>query len=236
MQRIWIIIVLLKSLCAVVSECQAASVERLTPFSTTKTTRTHFDYVVNEPALCQAGNKTAYAIIFVESRTTGFERREVVRSTWAKKEDVLNLGLSVFFLLGLSESQEVMQQVVAESQHYRDIIVADFMDSYRNLTLKTIAGLRWVEQHCLSSATFPPLFVVKADDDVFIDIFALKQKLCEVQANFQGVSRRESILAAQRHTIFGETPKLFMRIPERIKESKWYVTNEEYSGKIYPGK
>jgi hypothetical protein len=48
---------------------------------------------------------------------------------------------------------------------YNDFIIADFEDTYRNLTLKTLHMLDWVSTYC-SSATY----FVKTDDDVFLNV------------------------------------------------------------------
>lgn len=47
-------------------------------------------------------------------------------------------------------------QVATEAKQYNDLIVGEFNDTYRNLTLKTLTGLSWVSQHCLHTS-----FVVK---------------------------------------------------------------------------
>ena len=42
----------------------------------------------------------------------------------------------------------------------------DFLDSYRNLSYKNIMGKLWVSQFCEQAE-----FVVKTDDDQFIDLY-----------------------------------------------------------------
>ena len=51
---------------------------------------------------------------------------------------------------------------------YHDIIFADMVDSYMNLTLKVLHGLTWANRHC---ANFN--FLVKVDSDVFLNPFSL---------------------------------------------------------------
>ena len=41
------------------------------------------------------------------------------------------------------------------------------MDTYRNLSYKSILGKLWVSKFCEQAD-----FVVKADDDVFVDLYA----------------------------------------------------------------
>ena len=50
----------------------------------------------------------------------------------------------------------------------QDVIFANMVDTYYNLTLKVLFGLSWAAQHCPSFE-----FVVKVDSDVFLNPFTL---------------------------------------------------------------
>uniref|UniRef100_A0A8C6Y0G9 Hexosyltransferase n=1 Tax=Naja naja TaxID=35670 RepID=A0A8C6Y0G9_NAJNA len=52
--------------------------------------------------------------------------------------------------------------VINESLKYGDIIQKNFIDTYFNLTLKTMMGIEWIHKFCSESS-----FVMKADSDVF---------------------------------------------------------------------
>lgn len=56
-----------------------------------------------------------------------------------------------------------------EKHIYDDLIIANFADSYDNLTLKTMATLEWIETFCNQSQ-----FVLKTDDDMFINVVSYK--------------------------------------------------------------
>ena len=45
-----------------------------------------------------------------------------------------------------------------------DLVQENFVDSYRNLTLKTLMAIRWASTYC-SNANF----VLKIDDDVLVN-------------------------------------------------------------------
>ena len=51
---------------------------------------------------------------------------------------------------------------------HKDIIFADMIDSYHNLTLKVLHGLTWAKRHCTNFN-----FLVKVDSDVFLNPFSL---------------------------------------------------------------
>lgn len=72
--------------------------------------------------------------------------------------------VEVFFLLGLSDP-ELMIDVAAESRRTNDLIVADFADTYWNLTLKTVMGLHWLTVTCPRRYT-AALFI---DDDIWVE-------------------------------------------------------------------
>lgn len=58
------------------------------------------------------------------------------------------------FLLGLPASEnhtDVQSQIEEEVKMYGDIIQEDFIDSYNNLTLKSIMMLKWVTNKCKDS-------------------------------------------------------------------------------------
>ena len=42
----------------------------------------------------------------------------------------------------------------------------DFLDTYQNLTLKTLAGVKWAGQFCGQAE-----FVMKTDDDMYVDLY-----------------------------------------------------------------
>uniref|UniRef100_A0A8C4TVH8 Hexosyltransferase n=1 Tax=Falco tinnunculus TaxID=100819 RepID=A0A8C4TVH8_FALTI len=65
-----------------------------------------------------------------------------------------------------------------ESILYGDIICQDFMDTYDNLTLKTIMVFRWVSE-CCSNARF----LMKTDADVFINTANLVKFLLKLNSS-----------------------------------------------------
>lgn len=72
------------------------------------------------------------------------------------------------FVLGATNIQSIEDSLEAESYMYSDIIRGRFIDSYNNLTLKTISSLEWVDTYCPRAA-----YVLKTDDDMFINVLRL---------------------------------------------------------------
>ncbi|XP_017471587.1 PREDICTED: beta-1,3-galactosyltransferase 1-like isoform X2 [Rhagoletis zephyria] len=81
------------------------------------------------------------------------------------------IPVKVYFLLGRSRSDfyaanETMTLIRAESEQYGDIIQENFIDTYNNLTLKSVLALKWMTRRCPHRAAF----FMKVDDDTFLNL------------------------------------------------------------------
>uniref|UniRef100_A0A8C3NJ92 Hexosyltransferase n=1 Tax=Geospiza parvula TaxID=87175 RepID=A0A8C3NJ92_GEOPR len=99
-------------------------------------------------------------------------------------------------------------------EQHHDIIQQDFLDTYNNLTLKTLMGMSWVASYCSDTR-----FAMKTDSDVFVNTMHLIEKLLRplpppTQNYFTG------------HLMAGNSPI-------RNKASKWYISEEEFPGNRY---
>ena len=62
----------------------------------------------------------------------------------------------MFFLVGRADSnsekgvdgQQKMMELEQEIEDFQDFIVGDYIDSYKNLTLKTFSGYKYFHQYC----------------------------------------------------------------------------------------
>ncbi|NWI16272.1 B3GT2 galactosyltransferase, partial [Crypturellus soui] len=91
-----------------------------------------------------------------------------------------------------------------ESARYGDLLQQDFLDTYNNLTLKTLMGLEWVAKYCPGAA-----YVLKADQDVFLNpAYLVRRLLLPPKRDF-----------ATGHVYRGTAPL-------RSRLYKWYVPRE----------
>ena len=109
-----------------------------------------------------------------------FDRRQSVRKTWVN-EAKTEYNISVYFVLGLNQNNCSNELIRKESEQFNDIIQFDFIDNYYNLTLKMISILNWVQNNCQSSQ-----YILKADDDVIINIRRLLEKLSSFKPGITG--------------------------------------------------
>ncbi|CAB3384437.1 Hypothetical predicted protein [Cloeon dipterum] len=147
-------------------------------------------------------------LILVFSAPGNFERRKAIRENWAQD---LNNSTSLFFILG---GVEVKERDREKLEFEQDVILANFTDSYRNLTLKTVALLDWAGQNCEFT------FLLKCDDDMYINYPKLRHKLFEENAVFDN------------KTIIGRLAAGWK--PNRSKKSKYYLSKTEFPPQVLP--
>ncbi|XP_005112166.2 UDP-GalNAc:beta-1,3-N-acetylgalactosaminyltransferase 1 [Aplysia californica] len=106
-------------------------------------------------------------VICVSSSVANFEERATLRDTWASVvKDQVHYATLFFFMGRPSRNETALQAALRREQaQYDDIVQEDFMDTYNNLSLKTVSILKWASYNCPNSK-----FVVKADDDVYVTI------------------------------------------------------------------
>ena len=70
---------------------------------------------------------------------------------------------SVVFIVGRTSSSSTQELLEAEHERFGDIVQADFVDHYNNLTLKSVYTLKYVLMHATEAK-----FLFKVDDDSFV--------------------------------------------------------------------
>ncbi|NWS16067.1 B3GT2 galactosyltransferase, partial [Pachyramphus minor] len=100
---------------------------------------------------------------------------------------------------------DVLQPALREEDElHGDLLQQDFLDTYNNLTLKTLMGLEWVSRFCPNAT-----YVMKADHDVFLNLEFLVRRL---------------LLPPRRDLVTGYVYR--NTGPVRSRSSKWFVPRE----------
>lgn len=120
--------------------------------------------------------------------------------------------IRLMFMLGRTENATLQQLIYQESDRFNDIVQEDFLDTYNNLTLKSVMLLKWVNSTCPRVR-----FVMKTDDDTFVNVPRLVYHL-------KSYGRPKLLLGC---LICGA-------IPVKNKHSKWYVPRVLYNERYYP--
>lgn len=172
----------------------------------------NFIYTPTHSCEYEASMKYPRVVILVKSAASNYERRELIRNTWAGAGNITK-NVRVVFLLGLPIHGNLA--VRQESTEHGDIIQEDFKDNYHNNTIKMIMGYKWAVSNC-KSADY--LFFV--DDDYFVNIKNLVQYVSSRNQN-------------EKHKLFSGT-LLPQSTPFRLNGSKWYVPWEDYPFDKWP--
>lgn len=151
-------------------------------------------------------------LIVVCSGVQNFSMRAAIRSTWARDPPPRT---TVMFFVGTYENRTVQEYVEEEKRLYEDIVQEDFVDSYNNLTIKSIMMLKFIRQMCAHAK-----YIAKTDDDIFFDVKKLFDLIQEPK--FQD----------PKYGLMGNVLKHAK--PIRSAARKWYTPEYMYSDDFYP--
>ncbi|XP_045158291.2 beta-1,3-galactosyltransferase 1-like isoform X2 [Mercenaria mercenaria] len=161
-------------------------------------------------------HKESKIIILITSAPQNYERRKSIRETWCRPSNfnLASIPWQCVFLIG--QSSVHLSNIILDNEinDYHDILLGSYVDSYRNLTIKTMHGLEWVRRTC------PSDFVLKTDDDVYVNTKLLHKLTSNTPKNntYIGlVTQSEDRLKVIRDPI-----------------SKWFVSMEQYPMSHYP--
>ena len=176
----------------------------------------NFDYIINPGySICNNSNTPVYILIYVHSGPTNYQRRIVIRETWATQ--TLFPDIRLVFMIGKTLDANTMKALVYENEIYQDIVQEDFIDSYKNLTYKGIMALKWISIYCSKTK-----YILKVDDDIVANTFTLINHLKFLDKHHP--NRQNTILCLLW------TAMMVMR----DSKSKWYLSKEEFPFDKFP--
>lgn len=123
-------------------------------------------YLMNCPHVCS--EFSPIFMFMVHTSTDNFHRRQLIQNTWGGTTLFQSRPIQVVFLLGKTSEVRTQRLLDEEQDVFGDLVQGTFLDTYRNLTHKTVLGLRWASEHCRQAS-----FIVRVDDDVFVNTFQL---------------------------------------------------------------
>lgn len=175
----------------------------------------NYTAIIANEGLCGSGNSSSnppFLLVIICSSVENVEARNAIRQTWMSDP---RHTIRMAFLLGQTFNSSRQNDVLAESDLHNDIIQEGFFDSYLNLTLKSVMLLKWVSTYCPQVT-----FVLKTDDDMFVNVPALVQHLSQ-----PAVRDRKDLIVGS----------LFCHaVPIKDHHSKWYSPQFMFNGKEYP--
>lgn len=175
---------------------------------------TDFAFTIDQPPCSGATD----VLIIVHSAPANRDKRQTIRETWATgltgQTGNGTARMRLFFLLGAVPTASDQQLLVDENRLHADLVQGNFADTYRNLTYKHVAALKWFNHRCPTGR-----FLVKADDDVFVHAPHADALLHDV-----GTSAAGLLLCSRVRSV---------RI-SRSYRNKWRVSPLELAGRYYP--
>lgn len=128
---------------------------------------------------------TPFLLLAVRSLVPHFERRQAIRETWGRTGTYGNRTVVTVFLLGSSSPSDHLPDLQGilgrEAELHRDLLQWDYRDTVFNLTLKDVLFLDWFSQNCPHAR-----FVLKGDDDVFVNTLGVLRFLEELPEDQEG--------------------------------------------------
>lgn len=173
-----------------------------------------YNYIYNPSRTCfkKDGRKLDVVVIFFSPTAPyHFSRRQAIRATYGNSSQWISSGrkgaMLTVFLLGATSNSTLQREIDSEATRYGDIVQEDFVDSYQNLTRKTVMGLKWVTNYCRHAQ-----YAMKIDDDTMMN-----------QRRF-----RDGVLEKAPLTNYTAGRALVGTNSVRKKESKFYLSEEYY--------
>ncbi|XP_008314493.1 beta-1,3-galactosyltransferase 2-like isoform X2 [Cynoglossus semilaevis] len=126
----------------------------------------NYTIIMDNTPVCRTRNP--FLVLMVPVAPRGVKFRHTIRRTWGSERTVLGQRVDTIFLLGLPSGEETEQQqelLFWENEQYQDMIQSGFLDSYRNLTIKTMFMLEWLVKNCKNTS-----YVMKIDSDMLLHV------------------------------------------------------------------
>ncbi|XP_033734570.1 beta-1,3-galactosyltransferase 5-like [Pecten maximus] len=156
--------------------------------------------------------KANFTLVYlVFTKYSNVAQRSALRKTWLSDVKTARNQTYIFVTGNGPKSDDFnMNTLIDENDKHKDILLVDFLDSYANLTYKTIMAFKWVTRRCPQTQ-----FVMKVDDDVWVHKPPLMQTLRRKNFEFGGYC-------------------MFNSFPFRNKDSKYYASFESFPERLYP--
>ncbi|XP_037090518.1 beta-1,3-galactosyltransferase 5-like [Pollicipes pollicipes] len=159
---------------------------------------------------CPESGQRLRLVILITSAPGHERQRKAIRLTWGTV--ALRRDVALVFFVGRT-SEQLQAVVDAEQTLFGDMVQGEFVDAYRNLTLKSVSMLEWLDTYCGSAH-----MVLKTDDDMFI--------------NTENVLTFANAHWKDRNTLFGKLARRWK--PIRNAKSKYYLSPQAFPGKYLP--
>ncbi|RVE63643.1 hypothetical protein OJAV_G00138320 [Oryzias javanicus] len=182
----------------------------------------HFPMLLDLPDKCGGpeGSADVFLLLVIKSLPVNYDRREVLRNTWARERIQNGVWIRRIFISGTVDSgyekKKLNRLLRMEQRKYKDILQWDFHDTFFNLTLKQMLFLEWMERSCPHVR-----FMLNGDDDVFANTDNMVAYLQSLPDN-----------NGSKHLFAGDV--IYHPRPIRNPNSKYYIPVQVHKSNSYP--
>ncbi|CAM1326844.1 Uncharacterised protein at_DN0319 [Pycnogonum litorale] len=169
----------------------------------------HFEFITSS-AICN--NVQPSVIVFVVSHPSHKEARRILRHVYNRS--ISGHIMRVVFVHGWTKNQTLQSSIEQESKQYGDIIQGNFEDSYKSVSYLHLTGLKWTTSYCSKAK-----FILKADDDIYIDVKTLSENL-----------KTDS----KQNGDFIYCDPIYKARVQRDPNDRYYVSENQYPNQTYP--
>lgn len=177
-----------------------------------------FPMLLNAPEKCGGAVNSAdvFLLLVIKSSPGNYDRREVLRKTWAEERLYNGVWIRRIFIVGTTPSGSDNKLLELENRVYKDILQWDFYDRFYNLTLKQVLFLEWMVKNCPNAR-----FLFNGDDDIFANTDNMVLYLQSLEDN-----------DGSKHLFTGNVMRNVG--PLRFAWSKYYIPVQVYESNSYP--
>ncbi|XP_063757433.1 beta-1,3-galactosyltransferase 1-like [Eleginops maclovinus] len=175
----------------------------------------NYHFIMDNKEVCKTN--TPFLVLLVPVAPKNGAARDAIRQTWGKNSEVQGDVVLTLFMLGLYRGADVdvvQEKLQQENLLHHDLIQSNFLDTYLNLTIKTMVIMDWLATRCPKA-----VYAMKVDSDIFLNIDNLVMML--QKPDIPKLNYLTGMLMWHRPVI-------------RSKSSKWYVPVEMYPEPFYP--
>lgn len=167
--------------------------------------------LLDQPDICRA--RTPFLVLLVPVAPREAAARQAVRDTWGSSgEDTVTLFFTGIPAQDDPERGPLQELLEEESRRYGDLVQMDFLDSYQNLTIKSLMMMSWLAIHCPNAS-----YAMKVDADIFLNVFLLLERL-----------------RTSPRTRFITGSVIWDGRPRRDPSSKWFLSEQQYPEETFP--
>jgi len=106
-------------------------------------------------------------LVIVKTAIPNQDRRTIIR-------EFAPLNFKPLFVVGRNSSEQIPEAIIEEEQVFGDLLIGNFIDSFRNLTIKVLLGFNFAAEFC-NQENSDINFILQIDDDQFINYDAVEE-------------------------------------------------------------